>query len=86
MVVRLIFTRRRQIVSQHYAFLIGEADFDQVFGRIKERALDYWPIRPGTRAQEINRNDGGRGLYFQDPDGHLLEVITAPTAAAASQN
>ena len=67
-----------KIAPQHYAFLIGEADFDQVFGRIKERALDYWADPDRTRAQEINRNDGGRGLYFQDPDGHLLEVITRP--------
>lgn len=65
-----------EIASQHYAFLIGEDDFDQIFGRIRERRLEYWadPVRhqPG----EINRNDGGRGVYFEDPDGHLLEIIT----------
>jgi catechol 2,3-dioxygenase-like lactoylglutathione lyase family enzyme len=67
-----------EIAPQHYAFLIGESDFDQVFGRIKERGLDYWADPGRTRAREINHNDGGRGVYFRDPDGHLLEVITRP--------
>ncbi len=67
-----------EIPSQHYAFLIGEDDFDQIFVRIKERALQYWADPGKHRVGEINRNDGGRGLYFEDPDGHLLEVITRP--------
>jgi catechol 2,3-dioxygenase-like lactoylglutathione lyase family enzyme len=67
-----------EIVSQHYAFLVNEEEFDQIFGRIKERELPYW-ADPGRRlAGEINRNDGGRGVYFPDPDGHLLEIITRP--------
>jgi len=61
---------------QHYAFLISEADFDAVFGRIKDRDLDYWADPRGSRPGEINHNDGGRGVYFRDPDGHYLEVIT----------
>jgi catechol 2,3-dioxygenase-like lactoylglutathione lyase family enzyme len=67
-----------EISSQHYAFLIGEDDFDQVFGRICERGLQHWADPGKHRASEINRNDGGRGVYFEDPDGHLLEVITRP--------
>lgn len=66
------------IRPQHYAFLIGEADFDAVFGRIKARKLDYWADPARRRPGEINRNDGGRGVYFPDPDGHFLEVITRP--------
>ena len=66
------------IASQHYAFLIGETDFDEVFGRIRARGLAHWADPGQTRAGEINRNDGGRGVYFADPDGHLLEVITRP--------
>ena len=66
------------ISAQHYAFLISESEFDAIFGRIKERGLDYWADPGRTRAREINRNDGGRGAYFQDPDGHLLEIITRP--------
>jgi catechol 2,3-dioxygenase-like lactoylglutathione lyase family enzyme len=66
------------IYRQHYAFLIGEADFDAVFGRIRARGLDYWADPFKTKPGEINRHDGGRGVYFADPDGHLLEVITRP--------
>jgi len=66
------------IVPQHYAFLIDEADFDQVLGRIHARGLDHWADPSRTRAGQINRNDGGRGVYFPDPDGHFLEVITRP--------
>jgi len=67
-----------EIASQHYAFLIGEDDFDQVFGRIRARGLAHWADPGRTRPGEINRHDGGRGVYFADPDGHLLEVITRP--------
>ena len=66
------------IRSQHYAFLIGEDDFDQIFGRIIDRELSYWADPGQRRLGEINRNDGGRGVYFKDPDGHLLEIITRP--------
>jgi len=65
-----------EIASQHYAFLISEEDFDQIFARIRERRLQYWADPGMRRAGEINRNDGGRGAYFEDPDGHLLEIIT----------
>jgi catechol 2,3-dioxygenase-like lactoylglutathione lyase family enzyme len=67
-----------EIRMQHYAFLIGEDDFDAVVGRIRERAIDYWADPARTRPGEINHHDGGRGVYFRDPDGHLLEVITRP--------
>ena len=66
------------IRPQHYAFLIGEADFDAVFGRIKAKGLDYWADPARRRPGEINHTDGGRGVYFPDPDGHFLEVITRP--------
>jgi catechol 2,3-dioxygenase-like lactoylglutathione lyase family enzyme len=67
-----------KIASQHYAFLIGEADFDPIYGRIVERNLDHWADPGCSRPGEINHNHGGRGVYFPDPDGHLLEVITSP--------
>jgi len=66
------------IAGQHYAFLISEADFDAVFERIQSRGLRYWADPGRHRQGEINRNDGGRGVYFCDPDDHLLEVITRP--------
>jgi catechol 2,3-dioxygenase-like lactoylglutathione lyase family enzyme len=62
--------------TQHYAFLVSEAEFDQIFGRIRARGLAYWADPARRVAGEINRHDGGRGIYFQDPNGHLLEVIT----------
>ena len=64
------------VVSQHYAFLIGEDDFDEIFGRIKERELTYWADPGRTRAYEVRTRDGGRGVYFLDPDGHLMEILT----------
>ena len=70
------------IPPQHYAFLITEADFDAVFGRIEARGLAYWADPRGTRPGEINHNDGGRGVYFRDPSGHYLEVITRPYGAS----
>lgn len=63
---------------QHYAFLVSEAEFDQIFGRVKARGLDYWADPARKRKGEINTHFGGRGVYFQDPGGHLLEIITRP--------
>jgi catechol 2,3-dioxygenase-like lactoylglutathione lyase family enzyme len=63
---------------QHYAFLVSEAEFDQIFGRIQERNLAYWADPGRSRKGEINRHDGGRGVYFEDPSGHLLEILTRP--------
>ena len=70
--------REGEIVAQHYAFLISEEDFEAVMGRLRDRNLDYWADPARRRAGEINHNDGGRGAYFADPDGHFLEVLTRP--------
>jgi hypothetical protein len=64
------------VTPQHYAFLIDEADFDRVLRRIREKALDHWADPMRARPGEINQRDGGRGVYFPDPDGHFLEVLT----------
>jgi catechol 2,3-dioxygenase-like lactoylglutathione lyase family enzyme len=67
-----------EIQMQHYAFLVSEEEFDQIFGRVKARGLKYW-ADPGQKQQgQINRHYGGRGVYFEDPSGHLLEIITRP--------
>jgi catechol 2,3-dioxygenase-like lactoylglutathione lyase family enzyme len=66
------------IVSQHYAFLVTEDEFDAIFGRVQERGLQYWADPMQSRPGEINHNDGGRGVYFPDPDNHFLEIITRP--------
>ena len=67
-----------EITSQHYAFLVDESEFDEIFERIRERRLTYW-ADPGRRERDkINTWDGGRGVYFDDPNGHLLEIMTVP--------
>ena len=67
-----------EIAVQHYAFLVEETEFDAIFGRIRERGLEYWADPLHNRPNEINRNDGGRGVYFNDLSGHYLEIITKP--------
>ena len=67
-----------EIAAQHYAFLISEDEFDEIFGRIQERGIDYWADPSRDHPGEINHGDGGRGVYFEGPDGHFLEVLTRP--------
>jgi len=68
----------RPVTPQHYAFLVSEDEFDAIFGRVQAAGLTYWADPHGERPGEINRNDGGRGVYWHDPDGHVLEIITRP--------
>jgi len=65
------------IAPQHYAFLVSDREFDEIFGRIVARGQGYW-ADPALQTPGINDNDGGRGTYFLDPDGRLLEIITRP--------
>ncbi len=67
-----------EIVPQHYAFLVGDGEFEEIFGRIREREISYWADPYHREPGEINTRDGGRGLYFDDPDGHNLEILTRP--------
>ena len=67
-----------EIHQRHYAFLVSEEEFDKIFGRIRERGLPYWADPFEKHPGEINTNDGGRGVYWNDPDGHKLEIITRP--------
>ena len=66
------------VTPQHYCFLVGEDEFDQIFGRIKAQGLPYWADPGHDIPGEINTHDGGRGVYFDDPSGHILEIITRP--------
>ncbi|MGH8906177.1 MAG: VOC family protein [Egibacteraceae bacterium] len=65
-----------EVTPQHYAFLISEPEFDEIFGRIRQRNLSFWADPWRTQPGEINRRDGGRGVYFEDPNGHYLEILT----------
>jgi extradiol dioxygenase family protein len=66
------------IRPQHYAFLVSEDDFESIYGKIRERGIEHWADPRRSRPGEINRNDGGRGVYFQDPAGHYMEILTRP--------
>ena len=77
--VNLDFMNRDgEVLSRHFAFLVSEEEFDDIFGRVEAKGLSYWADPARKQPGEINRHDGGRGVYFEDPDGHLLEIITRP--------
>ena len=67
-----------KIALQHYAFLVTEEEFDQVFARVKAKGLTFWADPAREKPGEIYRHFGGRGIYFDDPNGHFLEVMTRP--------
>jgi catechol 2,3-dioxygenase-like lactoylglutathione lyase family enzyme len=71
------------IRPQHYAFLVSEDEFDAIFGRIQAKNLSYWADPFHSQPGEINTRDGGRGVYFDDPDGHVLELLTRPYGSGA---
>jgi catechol 2,3-dioxygenase-like lactoylglutathione lyase family enzyme len=76
--VQLDFMDDAEVHPRHYAFLVTEEEFDGVFGRIRARGLEFWADPFRQQPGEINTHDGGRGVYWSDPDGHVLEVITRP--------
>ena len=67
-----------EIIVEHYAFLVSEAEFDEIFARIRARGLTYWADPAHRQPGPINHHDGGRGVYWNDPNGHYLEIITRP--------
>lgn len=72
------------IRPQHYAFLVSETEFDQIFARMEELRLPYWADPGRKKRDQINHWDDGRGVYFDDPDGHLLEILTRPYGSAGT--
>jgi catechol 2,3-dioxygenase-like lactoylglutathione lyase family enzyme len=64
--------------SQHYAFLVGEGDFEAAFGRIRTSGIDYYADPFHREPGQINHMNGGRGVYFVDADGHNMELLTRP--------
>ncbi|MFI9102086.1 VOC family protein [Streptomyces fildesensis] len=67
-----------KVAAQHYAFLVSEEEFTASFERIQQAGLTYYADPGLKKPGEINHNDGGRGVYFLDPDGHGMELITRP--------
>ena len=74
--VTLDYMDRAQVTAQHYAFLVSDDEFDAAFARIHEAALPYFADPGFTQPGEINTRWGGRGVYFHDPDGHSMELLT----------
>ncbi len=64
--------------SHHYAFHVSEAEFEAIFGRVKAKGVPYGSEPHSPTDGQINTRRGGRGFYFEDPNGHLLEVMTVP--------
>ena len=75
-----------EIKAQHYAFLVGEDDFDAIWARIREQDRQFWADPFKNRSGEINHGDGGRGLYWEGPDGHWLEIITRPYGSGGKES
>jgi catechol 2,3-dioxygenase-like lactoylglutathione lyase family enzyme len=76
--VSLDFVDVETVHPQHYAFLVSEREFDEILDRVRGKGLTYWADPHRRRPGEINTNDGGRGVYWLEPSGHLLEAITRP--------
>jgi catechol 2,3-dioxygenase-like lactoylglutathione lyase family enzyme len=74
----LLFDDDDSFQSHHYAFYVSDAEFDAIFERIKKAGLSYrsapWSLDDG----KLNDWNGGRGVYFKDPNGHVLELMTVP--------
>ncbi|MFE2475991.1 VOC family protein [Streptomyces sp. NPDC059389] len=66
------------LTVQHYAFLVSEEEFDVAFGKLRAAGIPYFADPHMKKPGEINHNDGGRGVYFPDPSGHGMEIITRP--------
>jgi len=75
--VSLDYMAADEVVPQHYAFLVGDDEFASIAARLRERSVPTWADPGHTRPGE-NGHDGGRGLYFDSPEGHNLEIITRP--------
>ena len=81
----LDFITRGNFERQHYAFKVSEAEFDEIFGRVMEWGLTFGSGPDSTEDGEINHWNGGRGVYFRDPNGHLLELLTRDYTAEQFQ-
>ncbi|MFJ3670510.1 VOC family protein [Streptomyces sp. NPDC090106] len=67
-----------EIQMQHYAFLIDDELFDRAYQRLRDGAVEHWADPQMKKPGEINHGHGGRGVYFKDPAGHAIELLTRP--------
>ncbi|MCG8545740.1 MAG: VOC family protein [Alphaproteobacteria bacterium] len=73
----LDFDNAQDFDRHHYAFKVSDSEFDAIFGRIQAEGIVYGSGPRSSEDMQINNRNGGRGLYFRDLDGHLLEILTA---------
>lgn len=78
--VVLEFSESDDVAWQHYAFVVSEEQFDAALTRITAAGLDYHSGPLGAFG-ELYFRDGGRGVYFNDPNGHVMELMTVPSSA-----
>ncbi len=71
-----------EIQMQHYAFLVDDPSFDAIYGRLRDGGIDHWADPQLALPGQINTNHGGRGVYFLDPAGHGMEILTRPDGSA----
>ncbi len=76
--VGIDFVTADEVHAMHLAFLVTEAEFDAIFGKIRQRGVEHWADPARNHPGQINTDDGGRGVYFLDPGGNFLEIITRP--------
>ncbi|WP_411074756.1 VOC family protein [Streptomyces sp. cmx-4-7] len=67
-----------EIQMQHYAFLVDDELFERAYGRLCAQGIEHWADPQMRRPGETNTEHGGRGVYFKDPAGHAMELITRP--------
>jgi catechol 2,3-dioxygenase-like lactoylglutathione lyase family enzyme len=72
----LDFVNNKRIAVHHYAFKVSEDEFDEIFARIQAEGIPYGSEPYSRQDMKINHRGGGRGVYFDDPDGHILELLT----------
>lgn len=75
--VTLDYQDRTDVSSQHYAFLLDDEEWDAAYQRLRDRGIQTWADPDHHEPDRINTRWGGRGVYFLDPDGHNLEIMTA---------
>ena len=80
--VTLDFVDSKDVRTQHYAFLVDDKEFDAGLARLKKGGIKIYADPHKEQPGKINHHDGGRGVYFEDPNGHLLEMITTPYGVA----
>ncbi len=79
--VTLDFVDSKDVRTRHYAFLVDDAEFDASFARLKKAGVTYFADHDKSGRGEINHHRGGRGVYFEDPSGHWLELLTKPNGS-----